>query len=110
MKIAILGWGSLIWDKGELPVKGEWRQGGPSLPIEFSRVSSDCRLTLVIDHKNGEPVTTWFAQSNRNDLDDAICDLREREGTICKRIGYLDLISGCYRCCVYPNARKKIQE
>ena len=49
MKIAILGWGSLIWNQNGLPVKGQWKKNGPVLPIEFSRVSRDGRLTLVID-------------------------------------------------------------
>ena len=44
MKIAILGWGSLVWDSRQLPHSGEWHTGGPVLPIEFSRVSKDGRL------------------------------------------------------------------
>jgi len=55
--IAILGWGSLIYELGELEsyVASDWKDGGPKLPIEFSRVSSsrDGALTLVIDEKNG---------------------------------------------------------
>jgi len=51
--IVCLGWGSLIWDPKELPLidsKPEaWRDDGPKLPIEFSRVSKNGRLTLVID-------------------------------------------------------------
>ncbi len=38
MKIAILGWGSLIWDRRDLQIAGDWQQGGPVLPIEFSRI------------------------------------------------------------------------
>ena len=29
MKIAVLGWGSLIWDKRELSIIGDWQVGGP---------------------------------------------------------------------------------
>ena len=89
-KIAIIGWGSLIWCPKSLHKHiGEWQTGGPCLPIEFSRISDDGRLTLVIDEKNGEVIPTRFAMSHRNDLRDAICDLRHREGTLCKRIGYV---------------------
>ena len=49
MKIAVLGWGSLIWNKGNLRLTTNWTDGGPILPIEFSRISDDGRLTLVID-------------------------------------------------------------
>ena len=90
-KIAIIGWGSLIWCPDSLHKHiGEWQTGGPCLPIEFSRISGNGRLTLVIDEENGAVIPTRFAKSRRNDLRDAICDLREREGTICKHIGYVE--------------------
>jgi hypothetical protein len=87
MKIAILGWGSLIWDQRELPTSGDWQKGGPILPIEFSRISSDGRLTLVIDEKNGVPVKTRYAESGSGTLGQAIEDLRKREGTSKSMIG-----------------------
>jgi hypothetical protein len=92
MKIAIIAWGSLVWDPRTLPITSDWNNNGPMLKIEFSRVSKDGRLTLVVDPDNGEEVKTYFAQSKRNDLGDAIADLRDREGTIRKRIGFVDLI------------------
>jgi hypothetical protein len=80
MKIAILGWGSLVWDPRALPLAGPWLQGGPYLPIEFTRISTDGRLTLVIDYINGAGITVRFATSARRELDDAVEDLRQREG------------------------------
>ncbi len=53
MKIAILDSGSLVWDprslKDNLEDDGKFVQGGPKPPIEFSRISEDGRLQLVID-------------------------------------------------------------
>ena len=92
MKIAILGWGSLLWD--EQPAFDDhhsgWLDDGPTLNLEFSRVSASRKgaLTLVIDEKDGAPCRVAYSISKRADPNDAICDLRCREGTILRRIGY----------------------
>jgi len=49
--IACVGWGSLIWNEEKkhlLPCRGEWRDDGPELPVEFARQSSNGSMTLVI--------------------------------------------------------------
>ena len=79
-----------MWDPRELPHYGPWKVSGPVLPLELSRVSSDCRLTLVIDAITGEHCPTRYVLSPRTDLVDAIEDLRCREGTVRKHIGYFD--------------------
>lgn len=94
MRIAILGWGSLLWNPDILAFTGEWQPGGPLLPIEFSRKSSDGRLTLVIDPQNGVPVSTWYAVSSFDNLDKAIDNLREREKTARRLIGFSDWTTG----------------
>lgn len=92
MKIAILGWGSLIWDfRPQFDDQhGEWLLDGPELKLEFSRVSETRggALTLAIDETNGSPCTVAYTMSKRRYPDDAVCDLRSREGTILRRIGY----------------------
>ncbi|OQM76822.1 hypothetical protein BFN67_12470 [Pseudaminobacter manganicus] len=93
MRIAILGWGSLIWDDGWPKFdeqRGEWLEDGPVLPLEFSRVSETrgSALTLVIDEEHGRECKVMYAMSKRRNPDDAIADLRDREGTILKRIGF----------------------
>ena len=47
LRIACLGWGSLLWDPRSLPMAGPFRDDGPRLPIEFSRIARDGRATLV---------------------------------------------------------------
>ena len=44
MTIVCLGWGSLVRDPGELPMRGNWQTAGPSLPIEFARKPRDGSL------------------------------------------------------------------
>lgn len=92
MKIAILGWGSLIWDPRNLEIdkrigKNGWLDDGPVLPIEFSRISQDGRLTLVID-PIGVDVKTLYAISQFEDFDQARLDLAAREGCSKAKIGY----------------------
>lgn len=87
MKIAILGWGSLIWDPGELRFQSSWNPTGPLLPIEFSRKSSNDRLTLVL-HPEQELQQTYWALSDKTYLNEAISALRHREKTIEKHIHY----------------------
>lgn len=93
MKIAILAWGSLIWDDNWPKFdkqRGEWFEDGPILPLEFSRVSAsrDKALTLVIDTVNGKDCSVMYAESKRTNPDDAIADLRDREGTIMQHVGF----------------------
>lgn len=88
MAIAVLGWGSLIPCPGELSIGGGWQADGPVLRIEFSRVSADGRLTLVIDPDHGSDVKTQFVQSTHLNRDDAILNLRRREGTTKPNIGF----------------------
>jgi len=48
VKIAVIAWGSLVWDPRDLDIEPEWREDGPLLPVEFARFSGRERLTLVL--------------------------------------------------------------
>lgn len=77
--IAVLGWGSLIWCPGSLLMKSAWRPDGPRLPIEFARISSDNRLTLVIHDGSADQPTYWVVSGC--ETREAACEnLRIREG------------------------------
>lgn len=96
MTIAILGWGSLIWDERTGEEFDKWCKGawtpaeGLRLPLEFSRISKTRgnALTLVIDQDHGTECPVKYKTSKRKELNDVICDLRRREGTVWKHIGY----------------------
>jgi hypothetical protein len=92
MKIVVLAWGSLVWEPGALRLADKWMKGGPVLPIEFSRVSDNGRLTLVIDERHGVDVPTRYALSALDHLDEALADLQKREGSpLRNRIGFIDV-------------------
>lgn len=93
-RIAVLAWGSLIWNQGELKTRSEWFEDGPLLPIEFARISLDGRLTLVI--KPGyRKVRVFHAESEFTSLEEARENLRSREGPRdINCIGYYDFITG----------------
>jgi NADH dehydrogenase FAD-containing subunit len=80
MKIGIIGWGSLIWDQRELKTKGDWLKNGPVIPIEFCRLSTDGRITLVIN-QDFKLVPTLIIESFYETLEEAIYDLALREQT-----------------------------
>ena len=91
MRIAILGWGSLIWDSRSLKIDGSignngWYSNGPYLPIEFARISKDGRLTLVI--RNGvKDQQVLYSISLYKNLDEAVLDLSVREECGKNKIG-----------------------
>jgi hypothetical protein len=104
MKIAIVAWGSLIWEPRSIQTTTAFVAFGPVLPIEFCRVSGGKRLTLVIDEVNGVPCQTYVAKSGLPDLDEALLDLWVREGSGIEkpptriresgRVAFVDLTSG----------------
>jgi len=95
LRIAILAWGSLVWNCGDLAIETAFEPNGPLLPIEFSRVSGNGRLTLVIDEESGASCRTCVAVSALPSLKTAIENLRVREGMpSVKGVGFIDRLSG----------------
>jgi hypothetical protein len=94
LRIAVLAWGSLVWDPRELKTAAAFAPNGPLLPIEFSRISADGRLTLVIDNAVGDLCRTYSAASAFTSLDAAIENLRERETRHAEDIGFFEPSSG----------------
>jgi hypothetical protein len=89
MRIACLGWGSLIWNPCGLHVErgtNAWHPDGPELPVEFARESSCNRLTLVL-LPEGKRVATLWAEMLDGGLKDARSNLAHREKANVVRIG-----------------------
>ena len=85
--IACLGWGSLIWDPRNLPIRRYWFDDGPLIPLEFARQSKDGRITLVIV-PTARPVRSLWTLMDSDNLDEVKELLRLREGpTIPEYIG-----------------------
>lgn len=78
MNIACLGWGSLIWKPGALPVSGEWHGDGPRLPIEFSRVGDGGELSTAICLDTPLVPVLW-ARLQADSVEQARSALRQRE-------------------------------
>ncbi|QPC41643.1 hypothetical protein HW532_02225 [Kaustia mangrovi] len=102
MQIAIIGYGSLIWDLESLAphTSGGWRRAaGPDLPVEFSRISPKRldSLVLVLDPEHGAPMPSSYIASARRDIEEAISDLAARERAPAERIGFVDARTGGHR-------------
>lgn len=102
-KIAILGWGSLLWEENKAQREfdkhhGAWKFDGPVLKLEFCRKSESRlnALTLVIDAIRGEECKVAYALSKRRTVEKAIADLQKREGTGPRSVG-----------CVFPNGSRR---
>ena len=98
-KIAVIGFGSLLWDLDNLApkVSGKWKMyQGPVLPLEFSLVSRKrhLALALVIDYLDGAPCPTCVIDSIRSDISASVIDLAERERMEPSNIGFIDRSSG----------------
>jgi hypothetical protein len=76
--IACLGWGSLVWNPGELPIRSPWLTTGPQVCVEFLRQSNNGRITLVFDG-TAAPVQAQWAMMTTSDIPQAITALRLRE-------------------------------
>jgi len=95
--IACLGWGSLVWDPRDLPMRGRWHSDGPLLPIEFVRESGakgkserGDRITLVIC-ADAPRVRSYWTPLDVSDLESARQRLARREGMKAqKAVGFWD--------------------
>lgn len=97
MTIAILAWGSLVYDQRNLCTEGEWQTDGPNLSIEYARISGaqgEQKLTLVI--KPGFLlVPVLYIKSCYESLLESRENLRLREGTPdIANIGFIDFSNG----------------
>lgn len=94
MKIAILGWGSLLsaTNKKNLSIVGnKFNSNGPEIPLELTRISNDGRLTLVIDEEVGVTNKAMFAISKHGSINKAFDELVKIEKVQPNRIGVVDI-------------------
>src|SRR5512136_2978246 len=106
MKIAVLGWGSLVWKPEPMKLKDRWHFDGPMLPIEFARISRSSstnleRLTLVPYH-GSKLIPVLWATSIHEDLDSAIRNLAGREGCETEHIGFVNVAERTHRASAVP--------
>jgi hypothetical protein len=84
MRIACLGWGSLIWKPGDLPIRAPWNEDGPILPVEFARQSGNSTVSLVL-LPDARPVRTLWVELQVTSLEEARFVLCKRENRDCTR-------------------------
>ena len=87
MRIAVLGWGSLVWDPTgsygaalHIAPGTAWSTSGPTLPVEFARISENGRLTLVLLPEYEHRCRVLWITSEHQRIREAIGNLAAREG------------------------------
>lgn len=91
MKIACLGWGSLIWKPDVLPLAGNWQADGPLMQIEFCRIGDGGELATAIC-PNAAPIPVFWAWMSTSSLALACQSLRKREGIPDERVDGLGMM------------------
>lgn len=86
MTIAVIGWGSLLWNPRHLRHLPPWRRDGPHLPVEFARQARDGRVSLVSVDGHPTRAATFWAESDCPDIVSAVKDLAHRERTHVRHI------------------------
>ena len=106
----MIAWGSLVpYPEGTKPadiplqLATGWDASGPMLPVEFSRISCDGRLTLVIDHSAPHPCQSYHARTTATELVAAKENLRLRE-----RMPSVQNIGSILKGAATPDATTKI--
>jgi hypothetical protein len=86
MRIAVLGWGSLVWDPDgrtgnplQVSPGSEWSATGPELPVEFARIAENGRLTLIVVPGYEVVSRTSWILSAETDFEKAALNLADRE-------------------------------
>lgn len=77
--IACIGWGSLIWNPGDLLIRRPWLEDGPLVRVEFVRESANRRITLVLEG-TAPPTRALWAVFDCDDTSAAKASLQAREG------------------------------
>jgi hypothetical protein len=88
MKIAIVGWGSILRINKALNISDGWKEDGPYLPLEFSYITKSGILTLAITFGSPSVQTLW-AQADFEDLQTAIKNLEKATRASLNDIGYV---------------------
>lgn len=88
MKIAILGWGPVIYEPGVLHLKTPWEPDGVELPLELCRISGGQRLTLALCN-SADPIRSYWALSGQDDLTRVSKNLRQRAKTFPDQVHYV---------------------
>ncbi len=86
MRIALIGWGYLIWDRRGLDISPDWLADGPLLPVEFARFAVPPRLLPVLVEDAPLQPTFWTL-SQKHSVLAAAADLAVREGVGTQDIG-----------------------
>lgn len=96
--IVALGWDDIVGEPRGLTLRdGEWREDGPRLPLELSRLSSQ-RFPVMALCRGAPLQQVYWTYLGTESVGEAVWSLSQREGCKPENVGFLDLKSGEYWC------------
>ncbi len=94
MKIAVVGWGALIWERSRLLAGESWVKGGPSIPICWTPSARPC---LAIDLERGREISTHYLSTRCAKIQTLIDRFRDRGDTESESVGFVIGETACAR-------------
>ncbi len=112
MRVAVLGWGSLVWKPEPMKLKDRWHFDGPMLPVEFARISRNSSTNqdrlIIVPYQGSKLIPVLWATAAHDNIDAAARNLCGRLGCEQKEVGFVNVHTKGFRSSAVPKFHEDI--